>query len=305
MVPKYDEPWRNALQDAKFREALFDALRKAVRGNVSRIDVPPDIAALGGARSGTIRVRFGSLIRSNSEPMVHAKSLGKQVVADGMLAEWPHFVFRLSINGTGKQLTVAPGESEKKTSVTATEFIPPTRTRRVEHRAAPLDSPISNKLVDAHAKALISAQRMPTDSVEHHPDLDKRGIYAWYADDVGHSTLRRAGLTVRDDDRPVYIGKTLAKRGFRHRVLDMHIRGTAENSTLRKTLSGVLKAGGYPSNDVSNFMGAHLTVALLAVDDEARIPCTELKLIKMLEPALCVDGLETPNAKRVKNLRRG
>ena len=75
--------------------------------------------------------------------------------------------------------------------------------------------------VEELVTALSRAQRMSVDSVERSPDLEKRGVYAWYADDVGHSTLRQAGLTVRHEDRPVYIGKTLARRGFRQRVLDM------------------------------------------------------------------------------------
>ena len=151
--------------------------------------------------------------------------------------------------------------------------------------------------------ALSRAQRMSVDSVERSPDLGKRGVYAWYADDVGHSTLRQAGLTVRHEDRPVYIGKTLARRGFRQRVLGMHIHGNAENSTLRKTLAGVLKAAGRPPDAVSNYMHAHLSVVLLPVDDEGLIPGIERKLIKTLEPVLCVEGLETPNAERVRRLR--
>ena len=85
----------------------------------------------------------------------------------------------------------------------------------------------------------------------------------------------------------------------------MHIHGNAENSTLRKTLAGVLKAAGCPppDDDVSNYMHAHLSVALLPVDDEVLIPRIERKLIEALEPLLCVEGLETPNADRVSRLR--
>ena len=54
---------------------------------------------------------------------------------------------------------------------------------------------------------------------------------------------------------------------------------TRENSTLRKTLAGVLKAAGCPppDDDVSNYMHAHLSVALLPVDDEVLIPRIERK----------------------------
>ena len=157
--------------------------------------------------------------------------------------------------------------------------------------------------VEELVTALSRAQRMSVDSVERSPDVEKRGVYAWYADDVGHSMLRQAGLTVRHEDRPVYIGKTLARRGFRQRVLGVHIHGNAENSTLRKTLAGVLKAAGRPPDAVSQHMHAHLSVALLPVDDERLIPGIERKLIKTLEPVLCVEGPETPNAERVSRLR--
>ena len=83
----------------------------------------------------------------------------------------------------------------------------------------------------------------------------------------------------------------------------MHIRGNAENSTLRKTLAGALKAAGCSPDDVSNYMHTHLSVALLPVDNEALIPGIERNLIKALEPVLCVEGLETPNAEQVSRLR--
>ena len=106
-MSKYDDPWRTALlKGARFRDALLDGLEEASGGNVSTIDVPASIAALGGCRSGTVVVRSGSLIRPNSQLMVHAESLGKQVVDDGMLADWPQSVFRLSIDRTGKRLAV-------------------------------------------------------------------------------------------------------------------------------------------------------------------------------------------------------
>ena len=48
---------------------------------------------------------------------------------------------------------------------------------------------------------------------------DREGIItteeiAWYADDVGQSILRQAGLTVPDEDRPVYIGKDPRQKRF-------------------------------------------------------------------------------------------
>ena len=157
--------------------------------------------------------------------------------------------------------------------------------------------------VEELVTALSRAQRMSVESVGDSPDLGRRGVYAWYADMGGHSILRQAGLVGGDEDRPVYIGKTLARRGFRQRVLGMHIHGNAENSTLRKTLAGVLKAAGRSPDDVSNYMRAHLSVALLPVDSDALIPGIERNLIESLEPVLCVEGRDTRNGEQVRRLR--
>ena len=103
------------------------------------------------------------------------------------------------------------------------------------------------------------------ESVRGYSHLDARGIYAFYADDVAQDVLRRAGLAVRDD-RLVYIGMT--KDSFRERVLGKHIKGSVSNSTLRRTLQGVLRTVG-TETDVNGFMQAHLKVALLPIDNVA------------------------------------
>ena len=110
-MSKYDAPWKTALDDAllgdgTFRGNLLDALRKASGGQSSAIDVLPEIRDLGGARGGTILVRADGVLSTKSTPMVHVKSLGQQVVSEGMLGEWPDSVFRFSVNGTGTRLTV-------------------------------------------------------------------------------------------------------------------------------------------------------------------------------------------------------
>ena len=93
---------------------------------------------------------------------------------------------------------------------------------------------------------------MSVESVTHYAGLDNRGIYGWYADGRARTVLRQAGLSVRDDGL-VYIGKT--KVSFRQRVFGQHINGSVENSTLRKTLRGVLIATDSQATgaDVSRF----------------------------------------------------
>ena len=142
---------------------------------------------------------------------------------------------------------------------------------------------------------------MRVDSVARYAGLDNRGIYGWYADARARSILRQAGLSVRDDGL-VYIGKT--KDSFRQRVLGKHINGSVQNSTLRKTLRGVLIATDSQATpaDVSRFMRAHLKVAMLSIDDAALIDSVERRLIETHKPALNVKG--NPNAARVKELRK-
>ena len=142
---------------------------------------------------------------------------------------------------------------------------------------------------------------MGVDSVTHYAGLNNRGIYGWYADGRARAALRQAGLSVRDDGL-VYIGKT--KVSFQQRVLGKHIRGSETNSTLRRTLKGVLIATDSTATpaEISRFMRAHLKVAMLSIDDAALIDSVEDTLIKEYKPALNVKG--NPNSARVKELRK-
>ena len=145
------------------------------------------------------------------------------------------------------------------------------------------------------------------ESVRRYSHRDARGIYAFYADDIGQDVLRRAGLAVRDD-RLVYIG--MIEGSFRERVFGKHIKGSVGNSTLRKTLTGVLRAVGTKTG-VNGFMQAHLRVALLPIDDVALIQPLEDKLITELRGSPLRQGPEhferdasSEAEKRVRDFRR-
>lgn len=140
----------------------------------------------------------------------------------------------------------------------------------------------------------------PPESVRRYSHVDAKGIYAFFADECGQDVLRRAGLAVRDD-RLVYVGMT--EDSFRERVLGKHIKGSVSNSTLRKTLAGVLRTVG-TETDVNGFMKAHLKVAFLPINNVALIQPLEDKLIAELRPPLCAKGLDTSNAIRVRELRK-
>lgn len=154
---------------------------------------------------------------------------------------------------------------------------------------------------DALAQSRTAPLRM--EAVAGHADLDNRGIYFWFADGRARAVLRQVGLEVGDTGL-IYIGKTTSFRGFRARVLDSHINGTVENSTLRKTLRGVLIATNSSATrtDVSEFMRAHLRVALESIDAD-RIDSAERQYLATNKPLLnSVQG--NPNLARVRELRR-
>ena len=146
-----------------------------------------------------------------------------------------------------------------------------------------------------------SRWRMRIESVKHpsHADLlllDQRGIYAWYADARALAAVRRAGIPVRDGGL-IYIGKATS---FRDR-LRKHING---NSSLRKTLRGILIKSGSPAEhaDVSTFMSTHFRVAMLPMAMRGhRIAAAEGKLIRKCKPALNV--IFNPARERVKRVR--
>ncbi len=137
--------------------------------------------------------------------------------------------------------------------------------------------------------------------------LVRRGIYAWYADTRAQAVLRGAGLDVRPDGL-VYVGLTRKKgRTFRKR-LRQHIRGAGDGD-LRRKLSWVLYASPDPAGaDLDEFMREHFTAVTLPMrvrplPGEELIADAELRLIRKEKPCLNRKGLDTPNVRRLHQLR--
>ena len=135
----------------------------------------------------------------------------------------------------------------------------------------------------------------------------RRGIYAWYADTRAQAVLRGAELDVRPDGL-VYVGMTRKKgRTFRKR-LRQHIRGAGDGD-LRRKLSWVLYASPDPAGaDLDEFMREHFTAVTLPMPvrplpGEESISDAELRLIRKEKPCLNRKGLDTPNVRRLHQLR--
>ena len=134
----------------------------------------------------------------------------------------------------------------------------------------------------------------------------RRGIYAWYADTRAQAVLRGTGLEVRHG--LVYVGMTRKKgRTFRKR-LRQHIRG-AGDADLRRKLSWVLYANPDPAGtDLDEFMREHFTARTLPMrvrphPGEESISDAERRLIEKAKPCLNRKGLDTPNVRRLRELR--
>lgn len=135
---------------------------------------------------------------------------------------------------------------------------------------------------------------MKSSSPDH---LDKRGLYAWYADAHGQDVLREAGLYVRRDGL-AYVGMTQASFAKR---LRQHI-----DRDLRGLLTCV--HGGGPSSDSVEGLLRHFTVAMTPLQVRfafrLRVSSVESSIIEEAEPCLNRKDVpsHSPNRRRLTEL---
>ena len=142
---------------------------------------------------------------------------------------------------------------------------------------------------------------MRSSSPDH---LDKRGLYAWYADAQAREVLREAGLYVRCDGL-AYVGMT--KRCFARR-LEEHI--DPNRARKLKDLRGILTCvhGGSPSSDGVEGLLHHFTVAMTPLKVrfafERRVSAAERDIIAVTEPCLNRQEVSrnSPNRRRLTEL---
>ena len=138
------------------------------------------------------------------------------------------------------------------------------------------------------------------------PDhLDKRGLYAWYADAQAREVLCEAGLYVRRDGL-AYVGMT--KRCFARR-LEEHI--DPNRARKLKDLRGILTCvhGGSPSSDGVEGLLHHFTVAMTPLKVrfafKKRVLAKERRIIEEAEPCLNREYVSrnSSNLKRLNDLK--
>jgi hypothetical protein len=154
--------------------------------------------------------------------------------------------------------------------------------------------------------------------------LSSAGLYSWWADDEGRSTLGEPFGVVLP--ALIYAGQTGATSSkarvertatLRSRIGGNHLNGIAGSSTFRKTL-GVLLMGPLglrierpdrldqvSNSAVSGWMRQHLAVATVPFDDRGVLIEVEHAILKRLDPPLNLMGMPTtPIRRQLRDLRR-
>ena len=139
-----------------------------------------------------------------------------------------------------------------------------------------------------------NVESLKSSSADH---LDKRGIYAWYADAHGQDVLRKAGLYVRRDGL-AYVGMTevsFAKRLKQH--IDRDLRGLL-----------TCVHGDSPSSNSVEGLLRHFTVAMTPLQVrfafKLRARTAESSIIEEAEPCLNRKDVpsHSPNRRRLTEL---
>jgi hypothetical protein len=142
--------------------------------------------------------------------------------------------------------------------------------------------------------------------------LNVAGLYSWWVDERGAQDLTR-GLGHPVQAGLLYAGKAGGDRpGVRpstatlwSRIAGNHLRGNVGSSTLRKSLSAVLAAGGEPVSEtgLSAWMQEHLRVAVLPVPSEL-VASLEDEFVTRARPPLNLAGIrESPARSALSRLR--
>jgi hypothetical protein len=143
------------------------------------------------------------------------------------------------------------------------------------------------------------------------------GLYSWWVGAEGAADLSR-GLGHPLAAGLIYAGQAGATRwpsGRRSantlwgRIRGMHLGGTAEFSTFRRTLAAILRRvldlEGEDDPRLSVWINARLRVVAVAVSDADRLGATEAAVLGILDPPLNLRGRPpTPIRTRLADLRR-
>lgn len=142
-------------------------------------------------------------------------------------------------------------------------------------------------------------------------ELAQPGLYSWWVDASGAAALAE-GLGLAVGPGLIYAGQAGATRWpsgqrsrntLRTRLIGMHLDGSVEFSTFRKTLNAILRGpldfGQSGKARLSEWMSAHLRVATWPTAEADVLHQVEAAVLRTLDPPLNLMGMER-TALRVK-----
>lgn len=186
--------------------------------------------------------------------------------------------------------------------------------------SAPADSVLPSTDVAELVRALTDGEQAlsPAEVMSRGPSqLQSPGLYSWWVDDSGSADLS-AGLHAAVLAGLIYTGQAGATRwpsGKRSRntlwsrIVGMHLGGSAEFSTFRRSLAAILSSvlGLVTEDDprLSEWIEAHLRVIAVPVPDADRLGEIEAAVLAVLDPPLNLRGRQpTAIRRRLSDLRR-
>ena len=145
-------------------------------------------------------------------------------------------------------------------------------------------------------------------------DWSGPGLYSWWVDEPGARELS-AGLGVNIAAGMIYAGLAGATRWpsgrasantLRGRLVGMHIQGTTEFSTFRRTLAASLSNSATPMDEssISRWMREHLKVVAVAVDDADQLGRIERLVLARLDPPLNLMSMPRSPARHALSVKR-
>jgi len=139
--------------------------------------------------------------------------------------------------------------------------------------------------------------------------LDRPGLFAFWVDEAGAADLSR-GLDLPLEAGRIWVGQAGATRWpsgransdtLGDRIARTHLQGRVRSSTLRLTLAGILFAQlelvvqasallqASAEQDLSDWMSAHLSIAVHPHDDRDTLAGLEQAVAQRLEPPLNIE----------------
>lgn len=153
-------------------------------------------------------------------------------------------------------------------------------------------------------------------------NLDMPGLYAWWVDEEGARNLSE-GIGLPIAAGRIYIGQAGATRGkrseatFSSRIEGNHLSGLIRSSTFRRTLAALLfqvldlevigprKMDKVSEKRLSDWIRAHLEIAVYAFSDRDALKHLEDQVMERLDPPLNLEGMQSsPVRARIKVLRK-